>query len=149
MDEATTLSPDSPTPRTPWWRSRKILGRVAIALFVAGGFFIFREQVPADLAIVFEVPPTLYTGAGGVPRHAVERLDARIVDEDGEVVGRTSLVVGRLDGPLAPAMPLRVPSGDYQVRVVARTVGGLEIPLAGRFAASDDGTVRVELERPR
>ncbi|PKN57929.1 MAG: hypothetical protein CVU56_08475 [Deltaproteobacteria bacterium HGW-Deltaproteobacteria-14] len=149
MDEATTPAPDSLAAKPPWWRSRKILGRVAIGLFVVGGFLLFRGQVPADLVVVFEVPPTLYTPSGAVPRHAVERLDARYFDEDGAEKGSTSLVVGRLDGPLAPAVPLRVPSGDYHVRVVARTVGGLEIPLAGRFAASGDGPVRVELDKAR
>ncbi|TNF36315.1 MAG: hypothetical protein EP329_05335 [Deltaproteobacteria bacterium] len=149
MDEATTPAPDSPPRAADRWRSRKLWGRIAIGLFVAGGFLLFRGQVPVELSIVFEVPPTMYAPGGAkAPRHAVERLDVRVLDADGEVVGTANVAVGRLEGPLAPAMPLRIPEGDYRVLVTAQVMGR-SYPLHGAFHAEDDGPVRVELKSRR
>jgi|GEM_PF-3056020 len=150
MDEATTTPADSAPAAGDRWRSRKLWGRVAIGVFVVLGFLLFRGQVPVELAVVFEVPPTLY-GVGGAkaPRHAVERLDVRVLDDEGEAVGTANVVVGRLEGPLAPAMPLRVPEGDYHVVVTARAAGGRTFDLYGALQAEDDGPVRVELSTRR
>ena len=149
MDQAATPSDDSAAPAPSRWRTRKLWGRVAIGVFAVGAFVLFRGQVPSQLAVTFEVPPTLYTREGNVPRQAVAGLVARFVDAKGAEVGRTSLTVGRLDGPLAAAVPLQVPDGDYVVWVVVDVGGGRKASLVGRFTADGDGPVRVALEKPK
>jgi len=146
MQESSSSAPDSPRPATlPKWRDRRFLGRAAIAIFVIGGVLLFRPPRQVELAVVFELPPTVRTSSGIVPRIEASGLEVRVRDPEGAEVGRADLKLRNQAGPLTPAVPLHVPAGRYLVQVTVKLGDGRQAALGGVFEAEDDGTVRVEL----
>ena len=149
MDESTPAAPHSPTPATPParapWRERRWIARGLIIAFALGGFWLFRPSVPLELAVVLALPPTLYAPGGGRPRADAEALDLRVLDAEGAEIARAHQRLGRLDGPLAPPLPLNLPTGRYLVEVDVVLAGGQRVRLRGPLAAEDSGPARVEL----
>lgn len=155
MHEAKSEPPDSrrpepdhatEPPRWPQRWERRHWARLALLVFAVGAFFLFSGKAHHRVAVVFEVPPTLYPGGTPVARGELNGLVARFFDADGAHVAHASLwFVGGLDGPLAPPVVVTLPEGRYPVRVEFLADGRDGAPLRGVLEVEEAGTARVEL----
>lgn len=87
-----------------------------VALFLAGGVLLWDHLQPVEADVAFRVPSRIKATSTFIPRAELERLTARIVDEDSETVATINLTLsGLMKGPVTPPVRLRLPAGEYVV----------------------------------
>jgi hypothetical protein len=136
---------------TPWNKSNAWIWarRGMVVAFVGVGFFFWRGVEPLEIALAFDIDPTFSAEDGGpIRREELRRVHGRVIDIEGAELVKVSVELpGGLEGPVTPAVPLRLPRGRYALDMRLVAEGGREARRAVTLTVVEDGFRRVDLGR--
>jgi len=119
-----------------------------IALFASGGLLVWGELAPVDGLISFRIPPKIKSTEGPILRQEVQTLRMKVIDEKGQSIAHAEQhLEAMLKSPVTPPLFLRIPRGDYVLKVTLSADKGRSVVLPAQLSLSEEGYHRVDLPR--
>ena len=119
-----------------------------IALFAAGGLLVWGELAPVDGHVSFRIPPKVQSPQGTILRQDVRSLRLRVNDDQGQSIAYAELNLdAMLQSPVTPPLFLRLPRGEYGLRVTLSADKARSVTLPARLELTKEGYHRVDLPR--
>jgi hypothetical protein len=129
-------------PKVQRWIARIVL----LAVVISGAWFFTGQQV--EVFVALGVGPVMRGDDGqGLPRDAVEVIHLTLVDEDGEQIAQSVMHLPRgIEGPVTPALALRVPAGKYLAEVRLQGPDGRRVTRLTKLTFETSGYLHVDLD---
>lgn len=110
-------------------RKRRLIGLVALVVFVGFGIFYFGPRMPSEIELRFELPPTVRGGGLELPRARATRISAVILDEAGGRVGTVNMPLDGSGSPRTAAAVVNLRRGTYGFAVSVMGSPAGDIPM--------------------
>jgi hypothetical protein len=117
-----------------------------LGMVIYGVTFFNGQQL--EVFVALGVGPVMRADDGeGLRRDAVKVIRLTLTDEDGERVAQSVMHLPRgIEGPVTPALALRVPAGDYVAQALFQGPDRRRATRVTKLTLEQSGYLRVDLD---